>query len=325
MSDKDKIKNNYGAINWFDTTFQQSSLDDFKRFLKPYKEIKVSKWFILSDYCLKDSNKLYDSITFTIVPYIDDIKELMAVMGEIAPKDLKKTAEIDQRFCKFIKSGYCFNVTVVMEKNTKKFFPLTKENCMEQIDVLINQYKLWISNTPRNKDYYEKVIKKLKQLKQKAESKSFNLTLFRYIGFVQMIVAYLMTTITKECDYKIENICWFSDRDSIVEWIDGIIYDLLQANYHGMCSMEEVTQNEAPSISVGAYEEGTKQLWYDDLNRIPDYLTGAFAGRNYESVTKEKYDILFEEGFCNNPYLSVVSYSEQGEAIQTNRLTFSLI
>lgn len=313
----------YGPINWFHFTFKQSSLDDFRLFLNPYKKIKVSKWLIISDYCLKDSTKLYDSITFTIVPYIDDINDLKFVLGEIAPKDLKKTVEIDERFCNFIKSGYCFNVSVILEKNSKKFLPVTLENCKEQIDILIKQYQLWISNTPGNKDYYERVIKKLKQLKQKAESKSFNLTLFRNIGFIQMIVAYLMTTITKECGYKIENIGWLSDRDSIVEWIDGFIFDILQANYHGMCSVGGIAQFEAASIAVGAHEEGTKQLWYDELNRIPDYLTGALAGRNYSSETKDKYDILFENAISNNPYLATIYYSEEGEAINTRRVVFS--
>jgi hypothetical protein len=318
-----KDASTYTPINWFHTTFKQSSLDDFRNFLNPYKQMQVTKWLIFSDYCLKDRNKLYDAITFTIVPYIDNIQDLKFILGEIAPKDLKKTIDIDDRFCDFIKSGYCFNISIVFEKNSKKLLPLTQENCMDQIDILISQYNLWTSTTPSNKEYYEKVIKKLKQLKQKAESKSFNLTLFRNIGFIQMIVAYLMTTITRECGYKIENIGWFSDRDSVVEWIDGFIYDILQANYHGMCSLEGIKEYEAQAIAVSGDNKGKKHLWYDEINRIPDYLTGALAGRNFISETKDKYDILFEKAISDNPYLTVIFYSEEGEAINTRRVSFS--
>lgn len=310
----------YKPINWFHTTFIQSSLDDFKKFLEPYKNAKVSKWIILTDYCLKDKTKQFDAITFTIVPYIHEFNELKAILGEIVPKDLKNTVDIDERFCEFLKSGYCFSVTVTLNKSNKTFFPLTLENCVEQIDFLIQQYNSWITNTPSNKDYFENVIKKLKVLKQKAEGKSFNLTLFRNIGFTQMIIAYLMTTITRECGYKIENIGWLSDRDSIVEWIDGIVYDILQANYHGMCSHEQITQYEASSIAVADNKKESKYLWYDELNRIPDYLTGALAG---PLEIKEKYTILFEKAISGNPYLAVISCIEEGEAMNTGRIEIS--
>lgn len=182
---------------------------------------------------------MYDAITFTIVPYVDDFNELKQYIKNLAPKDLKKTKEINPEFCEFIKSGYTFSISVILNKNNKKFLPLKAENVIKEIEILQNIFKTWIVNTPSNEEYYKTVLNKLKKLRQEAERPSFNLKLFKRLGLIQLLVAYIMALITKECDYKIDNMGWFSDRDSLTTWMEGLINDLAFVCYDGICKTEK--------------------------------------------------------------------------------------
>lgn len=157
MSETKSQENIYVNIDWFHSTFLKTSLTDFRRYLAVFKELKVSKWLIFSDYCFDDPNKLYDALTFTIVPYVNDFNELQQYIKNLAPKDLKKTKEVKPEFCEFIKSGYTFNITVILNKNNKKFLPLNADNAIKEIETLQNIFESWIINKPINKEYYKTV------------------------------------------------------------------------------------------------------------------------------------------------------------------------
>ncbi|MFJ7699046.1 hypothetical protein [Lysinibacillus fusiformis] len=131
-----------------------------------------------------------------------------------------------------------------------------------------------------------------------------------------------MATLTKECGYKIDNIGWFSDRDSLTIWMDGLINDLAFVCYDGICKTEKIDDNSATSFNIGAEEKTSKILWYDELNRIPDFLTGALAGRNYASETPDKYDTIFEQAICSNNNLAVIYCFEQDNGVNSDRCTF---
>ena len=56
-----------------DTTVNKSAIHQFKNFLQKYPE--VTKWFMCSDYCIADTKKPNDVVSFVLYPYILDFNE----------------------------------------------------------------------------------------------------------------------------------------------------------------------------------------------------------------------------------------------------------
>lgn len=315
----------WGPLQSINNTFNKSIIKDFKKYIKPLNDSGVNKWTIYSDYCLEDKNKLYSAMTFTLVPYIDHFEELKKVLKEIAPNDLKKTKLIDKRFCSFLKSGYVFNFSFIFEKGENHFFcKLSREEFIKAADELIKMYQKWIITTPINTDYFNRVITKVKKLKQEMQRKTFNVTLFQNIWIVQLLVSYIMMIVTRESSLEPEIIGWFSDRDKIVHAYDEIIIDLANATYHNICELENVGDRECRKIVYPSKSQDSKALWFDEFIRIPDYLSGALAGRNYENKLKDKYDILFEEGIAENPFISTIAFEIRNNLPHTFSLNFGL-
>ncbi|MEC1525825.1 hypothetical protein P9D43_27885 [Neobacillus niacini] len=313
-----------GELKVFHDTFHKSTISDFRSFIDPFNKIGVTKWMIYSDYCFDDEKKLYNAATFTILPYIDDIVELKEIINKMAPVDLKRASSVDERFCAFMKSGYMFNISIVFEKGKNHYFGISsKEQYLQDLDKIIKQFELWIVTTPTNEVYFNSVIKKVKKLKQEMERKTFSMKLFQNINMIQAIVSYLMLIISKESIIKPDLIGWFSDRDKLITSYGGILYDLLQMNYHNMCDAEKITDKECRKIAVAEPDLKVKSLWYDEMVRMPDYLSGALAGRNFINPNRDKYDELFEMAIVDNPYLAVMSFVIEDQKKFIRRLTFS--
>ncbi|MGH0515844.1 hypothetical protein E0M25_27350 [Bacillus mycoides] len=315
-----------GEMKIFDEVFHGEIIKKFKEFIKPFNEISLDKWLIFSDYCFDDKQKLYNSAAFTIIPYIDHPDTLKQVMNLIAPKDLKKTKNIDAKFGEFIKSGYVFNLSLVFEKDEGHYFlKRTKDVYQADINSLIKGVQKWIENTPKQANYYKQTIKKMKILNQEMERRTFNLKLYQNTYIIQAIVTYLFYIISNESKVKPTSLGWFSDRDSVLTSNNGLIKDLININYHSLCEYKGISEKECPKLFFpdnASFNE--KTLWYDELNRIPDYLAGALAGRNYVSPEKDKYDELFEEAIAENPYLGVINFDFENKEKRINSLTFQL-
>ncbi|MDN4067629.1 hypothetical protein QYF50_06950 [Paenibacillus vini] len=170
-------------FNSLDETVKQSTLNDFRNFMSIHEG--VTKWSIYSDYCIDDSSKLYNSATFTLIPYINAFDEVRATLKELAPKDLKKTKEVNQLFCEFIKSGYMFNLSILFKSGKEHVFHgIQKEAYFNSFDSLNDNLSEWIKNTPSMKDYYSKIIKKNNFMKQELARKTFNFKLLNNILLV---------------------------------------------------------------------------------------------------------------------------------------------
>ncbi|WP_242213165.1 hypothetical protein [Bacillus cereus group sp. BfR-BA-01383] len=315
-----------GEMKIFDEVFHGDIIKKFREFIKPLNDISLDKWLIFSDYCFEDQQKLYNSVTFTIIPYVNHPDNLKQAMKLIAPKDLKKTKHIDGKFGEFIKSGYVFNFSLIFEKREKHYFlKRTKSEYQSEINSLIEGVQKWIENTPEKADYYKETIKKMKTLNQEMERKTFNLRLYQNTYLINVMVSYLFYIISKESKTKPALLGWFSDRDSMLTSYDGLIKDFINISYHNLCEYMKISEKKCPELVFPdnvSFKE--KVLWYDELNRIPDYLAGAFAGRNYVSPEKDKYDVLFEEAIAENPYLGVMNFGFENNEKKINSLTFHL-
>ena len=87
-------------VEILESTINKSAIKKFKSFLERYQNIE--KWFMCSDYCLKDKNKANDVITFVIFPYILDFDGWKYVINKLQRKDLKHTRKVSDEFCHFL-------------------------------------------------------------------------------------------------------------------------------------------------------------------------------------------------------------------------------
>ncbi|PEF43860.1 hypothetical protein CON22_24910 [Bacillus cereus] len=310
----------------FDQVFHAEIINKFREFIKQYNDISLDRWLVFSDYCLEDPKKSHSAAVFTIVPLMDPPDALIQTMSSIAPKDLKKTKEIDEKFGEYIKSGQVFNFSFVFEKKNKHYFlKRTKDEYQSEIDTLMGIVQKWIEDKPEEATYCKEILKKLKVLRQEMGRSTFNLNLYQKIAIVNAIVSYLFYIISKESETRPSLLGWFSDRDSILTSYDAVIKDVININYRNLCEYKGIKEKACTELTFpdnSSFKE--KTLWYDELNRIPDFLAGAFAGINNPVEENDKYHTLFKEAIADNPYLGVMYFSFENEQRKIDALDLTL-
>ena len=306
-------------IEKLDEQFQEPSTNFFK-FLENNRHIK--KWIIASDYCLHDKNKPNDTMALTIIP-CDDIKQLMNNISILSPKDIKSTSVIDKKFLEYLNSARLFHLCIIYEKSD--MFVSSKQDAEAQIDRIIGMIEDWKTKTD-NKDSiknYNDWIKKFNKFKNETQKGSFNVRLFQEMVFLNIMVSYfsaLIATINKA-----NVIGWASDRDTMVEAYNSIIFDIVAINYHGiceykgydsdqtklMCFVQELIEDEAG--------KELKNMWYDELVRLPDYIAGTFADLDINSnkSTKNKFIQVIEDVAADSNFLELrkIGFKKDGYII----------
>ncbi len=306
---KEPISAEYGfGIHYFlaafNDTFYKSSYTDFKKFFLDNKDVK--KWMICSDYAIGDKNKKNDIVTFTFYPYIIDHQLLQKAIKALAPKDLKNTRTINEDFLSFVKEAPILNISVALSRkrkldyinNERDFFTIS-------IDMIIKQLKDWVISTPEGKEYYESLIKKMNELKILVKSPSTNLKIIRDIEIISQLIAYLCLEINLIID--VELLGWFSDRDKLLEYKKAkfkspIIFDFIGNLYHVLCENHSDKIKSKAKLVYGVPEQdGT--LFYDELNKIPDYICGTLADYDTQKneISHQKFNTMLTSFFINNP------------------------
>ena len=259
-----------------ESTVNKSILEKFQNFLKQYPD--VDKWFMCSDYCIGDKNKKNDVITFVIYPYILNFDDWKKVINNLQKKDLKHTRLVSDQFCQFLNQGYCFSFSFILQK--KNYFDGWKRK--EAGDMLIQTYinltENWQITTPSNAENYKEMNKKLQKLRNESRKKNFNYSLFGRMMTICFLAGYLRYLLLRE-QKNIKLFSWLSDRDAITNWIK-------------------------------------EEIFYDEMNRVADYICGTFADFDYTdgSVTGDKQCKMMEDAISSNNYIIGISVEEKGVA-----------
>jgi hypothetical protein len=72
---------------------------------------------------------------------------------------------------------------------------------------------------------------------------------------------------------------WFSDRDKLTTWCDGVLWDYAMENVLGIADQLGI-RLEATQFPIAVPDPSTPAkdpLWYDELIRIADYFAGSLA------------------------------------------------
>lgn len=309
----------------FDETFHKSGYLNFAQFMK--NNSNCSKWMIFSDYVIGDPNKSNDVFTFSLLPATISIGWLMDKVHELSPKDVKNTRSINAEFLELIKKLPMFHISIIFNKSRKLDFDDEQKFFAEKTDSAIGMLKHWIKTTPANKKRYQDEIKSLNVLKNEITRKNPNLKLIRDIDILACLIAYIKLEMVKLT--PIDTIGWFSDRDKMLDFNSGkiktpLIHDLIDSYFYLFRQSENIQHRI--EVCFGRPEESGK-MWYDDLNRFPDYISGTIADMNFEDgkVTNGKFTAIIEGLIASNDKVDVISMNLLKESITANRIAINLL
>ncbi|OOM09399.1 hypothetical protein [Clostridium saccharobutylicum] len=292
-----------------ESTMNKSSIIDFRNYLKNFSSI--TKWIIVSDYCINDKDKPNDVMTFVIIPYVVDIFDFQEYIKKIAKSDLKHSNQIDDRFISLYKSGIFFSISFMLTRDNLIKNLVDKEVIFRTLKVQKEMLESWIVNTPNNANHYKDIIKKLNKIEQEVKRKTFNLSLFKDIVTVTFFTSYIVHLLYKEAN--IEIVTWFSDRDKMTSAYDGIANDFYVIQTHCLCVEKFGDDYKQFTIGYGG-ENKENSLFYDELNRIADYICGGIADHNIENnqVSADKFCKIAEEILADNKNMLLLRIKKDG-------------
>ena len=320
--------------------FSKSAGDELKFFLARYPE--CSSYIIASDYCLNDKERPNDIISFVLLPEIRLFDEYRKEIKEAMPKDIQELEThpvilIDMKKLVYVYSNgdevvhskyisdkakellaspnyHSFNFFIDKEKtlfDKKKF---NQEAIFYAADKAIEMFDLWLQDDPDN-ERYKQFKKNYKLLKEAAKSKSFNYRLYFYSLLTSTIAAFLTHQISIHS--KAKNVLWFSDRDSMMNSNNQIFFDNYDIQHNGLARNDSAHAFDE-SFRIGiAKPDPQGDVWYDEINRLPDYCAGAVSGLNFleETNYSDKANEVLQVMIENSTNLIMSRETINGETI----------
>lgn len=317
MSDMERI------LSALKGTLEKSFLTDLKIFLEIHKD--EPHFAIFSDYCIDAKDKFNNVASFAIAPSWVATPEMVSLLSEKIPKDIKKTKQIDENIIEVLSNRTFFHVSFILKSTAGVLHSKghTDQNVallnMDKVSEMIN---MWIINQPEGKEKFEEQIKRFATAKAELRKKSANIKLFKLISIIAILVAYLAFLLSREA--KCKSILWFSDRDKIVDAFGEICRELFEINHYALC-LKEITEAEIPKVGYGIDDVGVDRLWFDSLIRLPDYMAGTLASWDMKEnlVSSQKHSELLQRVFAQNPFCVLISASIGRSNFSFSRLSVS--
>lgn len=288
-------------------------MEKWQRYKRGLKGMKITDWCISSDYCFGDPDKI-DVATFTIFP-IDCMRIINREIKENLPHDIKKVKQFSEKELNYLKnSKYFFNISFVIE-NLKYAF--NEEKALKEFSDTLKAYETMNidKNNESIKDRHKQLVEVCNYLKQKSHSTKKLSQIYFVAHIVSIIMEFLLI---KE---KGRNLRWCSDRGHIASFLDGIIFNLMQAYlYHYL-------RNRVTNYYIHLpleIKESNKEYPYDTFIRVPDIITGVMSSLVFTdiglTVQKEKHGSLLSEILVDNPRIVTIAcnYLEIGQPLWQN-------
>lgn len=137
-------------------------------------------------------------------------------------------------------------------------------------------------------------------------AESSNYKLIDNILLTSFFTAFCVNMLTRL--RRIEKIGWFPDRDNIVSAFDYVIYDLTYRFFR------EFYKKATSRVLNFAKPNFSGNMWYDGLNKLPDYLAGTLSDYNYNEnkCSNIKHLRMLREVLAVNPYHIVLGMKSKG-------------
>lgn len=259
---------------------------------------KVESWIIASDYCLDDKSKPNNVMTFTIFP-LGDLNVIKKIISMYLKKDIKDISHISSDAIRYLKTFPYFFSIVFIVKHKNKILDL--ETSKKNLESWIKGSENWPENLRKN--YKPRLNKFADYLKRKDCDAKTLTDLSLASNMMSYIVEFLMIKT------HAKQIFWISDRDRISSFQDGIIEELVHMCYASLIN------RRVPELKCFGFVKGdNKNFDYDELVRIPDYISGAVASVDFDKnlIEKDKHQKLFDEAILDNERIFILEVDVEG-------------
>lgn len=144
----------------------------------------TSRWMLFSDYVLNQRDRPNDVFAFTLVPGGQHLNTLLAEFSATATHDFKKIHEVSDSMARLLTDKrlvtFCFVV------NPARVITCGVQALRGMLDDTLAMMEKW-----EDADGHRELIKKFKAMRQKAESRSFNIRLLGDIIVATTLAAFL--------------------------------------------------------------------------------------------------------------------------------------
>jgi hypothetical protein len=170
----------------------------------------------------------------------------------------------------------------------------------------------------------EEAVGRFRKLVNESSANSFNKELFGDMILLAYFFSFISLLIARE--RKTELIAWFSDRDSMTEWCDGVLWNMALEDIHGFAEYLKIAIPTTEFLPIGMPDPTTGEMWFDHLVRLADYIAGSLAvwdTKNNQVPTTPKSDKflkVIEEVIADSDNLVVLGLNIGDEGVQWKRL-----
>ena len=295
-------------------TILSSHFPDFvEKWNKFYNKFKqVDSWYVVSDYCLDDKDKPNDVMTFTIYPFTHPYLLRNGIKQHLS-KDIKDFKHLSDNAVNYIREApYFFSLAFIIDAKNNVF---SLDHSKQVLDETIKNMENW----PKTKR--EEFIHKLKKLRNYLNRKEIDFKTLSNISITTHIMSYIIEFLLIKANAK--HIIWISDRDKITDFQNGVISELVRIGYTSLLN-KRVSNNEVYGFWGG--KEYNKEI-FDELVRIPDYISGAIASMDFEDVYKvsEKHYNLFDKSIVDNERIYIMHLKRNQDNDTLSNLMFTRI
>lgn len=323
----------------FDDTFSKSAETEMMAFISRYDALAKSKWYFASDYCIDNPDKKHSVIAFSLFPHLLGFDKFNALMDANIPKDFKETFSLSEAQAKLLASIPVFHVAVVFPKDfTISGDPEKEHSTMVAIlEAYVLMLKKWISaddvgmaeTYQKRKKEMERLLKNLKCRPDKAWTSSSG----KHIVAMKnaLVITNLFASLARRllCQSPNALFGWLPDRDAIMQWpnakVKGIVHDIASDYIHIHCQDEGRTYDPRHYVAYLPDEQG--ELWYDYINRIPDFVAGLVSQMNLTTgEVPERLVTMRDEFVADNRHLIIVqirSWKEAARIVVNKRTSVS--
>lgn len=282
--ESESLKNSlvFLSYQFFNKTYIKKIINNFSN---KVNKSKCKSVYIFSDYYFEGEKKNH-VITYSIVPSSIDINIFKSKISNIEPNDIKHVNNIKDEFIDLLNSENILNICFVMPNSRYAFFS-SREEAQKN---LFNKLKQDLAEFKQNKNYNILMAKSFEQaLNDIAKNKKIDIYIQSFmISFFGAYVASIFDRTT-----NIEAIAWISDRDKVNDLSNNFCCKLL-ANTFGA-----LIENNTKLLLIPRPNDSSPL--FDEINRIPDYITGAMADLDLINgkTTKDKFKIFIKKYLVN--------------------------
>ena len=306
---------------------QEFEKDEMKELIQEFlrRASYSPKWMLYSDYCLDDTNKPNDVLSFVLIPFISEEKyqEIEQKIKDTQPVDIKHTRSISGEFMDYIKMQAVFSFSFIVNER-QLLFGSDEAEQVKTVEKILKGWRAgflrWRDNADNNqqreeyKDTIAKIDKQLKEIFLKNKVKDQIDVLL-----IVIFAAFYTASILKHLQ-DIQIFGWFPDRDKTNETCEGLavpLFNALQYEYMGARQYQ----------FCAAKPDSRTVPFYDNENRIADIICGTLADYNIEKnlISKDKFDEVLQGLMADNMFAKVYRFFVEGDRTHMGTILISSI